>query len=226
MIINGPPCVAALFLQGRDTMSKVLLINGSPNAQGCTYTALREVEKSLNKNGVDTEIFQLGKGPIQGCTGCGGCGRNGKCVFDDRVNRLLERLDEFDGLVIGSPVYYASPNGALLAFLDRLFFAAGKKFAGKPGAAVVSCRRGGATAAFDVLNKYFSISNMPIVTSQYWNQIHGNTPEEALQDAEGLQTMRTLGENMACLIKCIQAGRAAGVPEPVYEKKQSTNFIR
>lgn len=226
MIINGPPCVAALFLQGRDTMSKVLLINGSPNAQGCTYTALREVEKSLNKNGVDTEIFQLGKGPIQGCTGCGGCGRNGKCVFDDRVNRLVERLDEFDGLVIGSPVYYASPNGALLAFLDRLFFAAGKKFAGKPGAAVVSCRRGGATAAFDVLNKYFSISNMPIVTSQYWNQIHGNTPEEALQDAEGLQTMRTLGENMAWLIKCIQAGRAAGVPEPVYEKKRSTNFIR
>ena len=226
MIINGPPCVAALFLQGRDTMSKVLLINGSPNAQVCTYTALREVEKSLNKNGVDTEIFQLGKGPIQGCTGCGGCGRNGKCVFDDGVNRLVERLDEFDGLVIGSPVYYASPNGALLAFLDRLFFAAGKKFAGKPGAAVVSCRRGGATAAFDVLNKYFSISNMPIVTSQYWNQIHGNTPEEALQDAEGLQTMRTLGENMAWLIKCIQAGRAAGVPEPVYEKKQSTNFIR
>ena len=226
MIINGPPCVAALFLQGRDTMSKVLLINGSPNAQGCTYTALREVEKSLNKNGVDTEIFQLGKGPIQGCTGCGGCGRNGKCVFDDGVNRLVERLDEFDGLVIGSPVYYASPNGALLAFLDRLFFAAGKKFAGKPGAAVVSCRRGGATAAFDVLNKYFSISNMPIVTSQYWNQIHGNTPEEALQDAEGLQTMRTLGENMAWLIKCIQAGRTAGVPEPVYEKKQSTNFIR
>ena len=226
MIINGPPCVAALFLQGRDTMSKVLLINGSPNAQGCTYTALREVEKSLNKNGVDTEIFQLGKGPVQGCTGCGGCGRNGKCVFDDGVNRLVERLDEFDGLVIGSPVYYASPNGALLAFLDRLFFAAGKKFAGKPGAAVVSCRRGGATAAFDVLNKYFSISNMPIVTSQYWNQIHGNTPEEALQDAEGLQTMRTLGENMAWLIKCIQAGRAAGVPEPVYEKKQSTNIIR
>ena len=207
-------------------MSKVLLINGSPNAQGCTYTALREVEKSLNKNGVETEIFQIGKGPVHGCTGCGGCGRTGKCVFDDGVNRLIGRLDEFDGLVIGSPVYYASPNGALLAFLDRLFFAAGKKFAGKPGAAVVSCRRGGATAAFDVLNKYFSISNMPIVTSQYWNQIHGNTPEEALQDAEGLQTMRTLGENMAWLIKCIQAGRAAGVPEPVYEKKQSTNFIR
>ena len=207
-------------------MSKVLLINGSPNKAGCTYTALLEVEKSLNKNGVETEIFQLGKGPVQGCTGCGGCGRNGKCVFDDGVNRLVERLDEFDGLVIGSPVYYASPNGALLAFLDRLFFAAGKKFAGKPGAAVVSCRRGGATAAFDALNKYFSISNMPIVTSQYWNQIHGNTPEEALQDTEGLQTMRTLGENMAWLIKCIQAGRIAGVPEPVYEKKQSTNFIR
>ena len=207
-------------------MSKVLLINGSPNAQGCTYTALREVEKSLNKNGVETEIFQIGRDPIQGCIGCRGCGKTGKCVFDDGVNRLAERLDEFDGLVIGSPVYFASPNGTLLAFLDRLFFSAGNKFTGKPGAAVVSCRRGGATAAFDVLNKYFSISNMPIVTSQYWNQIHGNTPEEALQDAEGLQTMRTLGENMAWLIKCIQAGRAAGVPDPVYEKKQKTNFIR
>ena len=207
-------------------MSKVLLINGSPNAQGCTYTALREVEKSLNKNGVETEIFQIGRDPVHGCTGCGGCVRNGKCVFDDGVNRLMERLDEFDGLVIGSPVYFASPNGTLLAFLDRLFFSAGNKFTGKPGAAVVSCRRGGASAAFDVLNKYFSICNMPIVTSQYWNQIHGNTPEEALQDAEGLQTMRTLGENMAWLIKCIRAGRIAGVPEPVYEKKQSTNFIR
>ena len=207
-------------------MSKVLLINGSPNAQGCTYTALREVEKSLNKNGVETEIFQIGRAPIQGCIGCRSCAKTGKCVFDDGVNQLAERADEFDGLVIGSPVYFASPNGTLLAFLDRLFFSAGNKFAGKPGAAVVSCRRGGATAAFDVLNKYFSICNMPIVTSQYWNQIHGNTPEEALQDAEGLQTMRTLGENMAWLIKCIQAGRAAGVPEPVYEKKQSTNFIR
>lgn len=207
-------------------MRKVLLINGSPNARGCTYTALREVEKSLNKNGVETEIFQIGRAPIQGCIGCRSCGKTGKCVFDDGVNRLAERLDEFDGLVIGSPVYFASPNGTLLAFLDRLFFSAGNKFTGKPGAAVVSCRRGGATAAFDVLNKYFSISNMPIVTSQYWNQIHGNTPEEALQDAEGLQTMRTLGENMAWLIKCIQAGRTAGVPDPVYEKKQKTNFIR
>ena len=128
--------------------------------------------------------------------------------------------------MIGSPVYFASPNGTLLAFLDRLFFSAGNKFTGKPGTAVVSCRRGGASAAFDVLNKYFSICNMPIVTSQYWNQIHGNTSEEALQDAEGLQTMRTLGENMAWLIKCIQAGRASGVPDPVYEKKQKTNFIR
>ena len=207
-------------------MSKVLLINGSPNAQGCTYTALREVEKSLNKNGVETEIFQIGRAPIQGCIGCRGCGKTGKCVFDDGVNRLAERADEFDGLVIGSPVYFASPNGTLLAFLDRLFFSAGNKFTGKPGTAVVSCRRGGASAAFDVLNKYFSICNMPIVTSQYWNQIHGNTSEEALQDAEGLQTMRTLGENMAWLIKCIQAGRTSGVPDPVYEKKQKTNFIR
>ena len=207
-------------------MSKVLLINGSPHQFGCTYTALRETADTLEKNGVETEILYLGTKPIAGCIACAKCHESGRCVFDDGVNQLLQRLDEFQGIVVGSPVYYASPNGALLAFLDRLFFAAGKKFAGKPGAAVVSCRRGGATAAFDVLNKYFSISNMPIVTSQYWNQIHGNTPEEALQDAEGLQTMRTLGENMAWLIKCIRAGRAAGVPEPVYEKKQSTNFIR
>ena len=207
-------------------MSKVLFINGSPNAQGCTYTALREVEKSLNKNGIETEIFQIGRDPVHGCTGCGGCGRNGKCVFDDGVNRLIERLDEFDGLVIGSPVYYASPNGALLAFLDRLFFAAGKRFAGKPGAAVVSCRRGGATAAFDVLNKYFSISNMPIVTSQYWNPIHGNTREEALQDAEGLHTMRTLARNMAYQLKMQEAAAAAGVEAPELEAKAWTNFIR
>ena len=208
-------------------MSKVLLINGSPNKAGCTYTALREVEKSLNKNGVETEIFQLGKGPVQGCTGCGGCGRNGKCVFDDGVNRLVERLDEFDGLVLGSPVYYASPNGALLAFLDRLFFAAGKKFAGKPGAAVVSCRRGGATAAFDVLNKYFSISNMPIVTSQYWNQVHGNNAEEVVQDEEGMQTMRVLGRNMAWMLKCFALGREHGVEYPAREEKRVwTNFIR
>ncbi len=207
-------------------MSKVLLINGSPNEHGCTYTALHEVEKSLNKNGVETEILYLGKGPIQGCTSCWGCGKTGKCVFDDGVNRLIARIEEFDGLVVGSPVYFSSPNGQLIAFLDRLFFAGGHKMAGKPAAAVVSCRRGGASAAFDVLNKYFTISNMPVVSSQYWNQIHGNTPEEALQDAEGLQTMRTLGENMAWLIKCIQAGRAAGVPEPAYERKLKTNFIR
>ena len=207
-------------------MSKVLLINGSPNERGCTYTALHEVEKSLNKNGVETEILYLGKGPVQGCTGCRACGKTGKCAFDDGVNRLIERLEEFDGLVVGSPVYFASPNGTLLAFLDRLFFAAGNKFAGKAAAAVVSYRRGGATAAFDVLNKYFTICNMAVVTSQYWNQIHGNTPEQALQDAEGLQTMRTLGENMAWLIKNIRAGGAAGVPEPEYEKKVKTNFIR
>ena len=143
-------------------MSEVLLINGSPNERGCTYTALHEVEKSLNKNGVETEILYLGKGPVQGCTGCRACGKTGKCAFDDGVNRLIERLEEFDGLVVGSPVYFASPNGTLLAFLDRLFFAAGNKFAGKAAAAVVSCRRGGATAAFDVLNKYFTICNMAI----------------------------------------------------------------
>ena len=207
-------------------MSKVLLINGSPNKVGCTFTALREVEKSLNKNGVETEILYLGKGPVQGCTGCRACGKTGKCAFDDGVNRLIERLEEFDGLVVGSPVYFASPNGTLLAFLDRLFFAAGNKFAGKAAAAVVSCRRGGATAAFDVLNKYFTISGMPIVSSQYWNQVHGNTPEEVVRDEEGMQTMRTLGENMAWLLRCIEAGRAAGVPEPKREMPVRTNFIR
>ena len=206
-------------------MSKVLFINGSPNAQGCTYTALREVEKSLNKNGVETEIFQIGRDPVHGCTGCGGCGRNGKCVFDDGVNRLIERLDEFDGLVIGSPVYFASPNGTLLAFLDRLFFSAGNKFAGKPGAAVVSCRRGGASAAFDRLNKYFTISRMPVVPSQYWNSVHGGAPGEAQEDVEGMQGMRTLARNMSFLMKSIALGKEKyGLP--AREKITFTNFVR
>ncbi len=205
---------------------KVLLINGSPNEYGCTYTALSEAAKSLNKNGIETEIYQIGKKAIAGCIDCGKCFETGKCVWNDDVNKLAERLDEFDGLIVGSPVYYAGPSGQITAFLDRLFYSAGRKLVKKPGAAVVSCRRGGATAAFDRLNKYFSINNMPIVTSQYWNQVHGNTPEQVMQDKEGLQTMRTLGENMAWLLKCIDAGRKAGVPEPQYEPQTMTNFIR
>ena len=206
-------------------MAKVLLINGSPNAQGCTYTALCEVAGALNKRSVETEIFQIGKKPISGCMACGGCYRTDKCVIDDLVNVAAEKLKDCDGVVIGSPVYYAAPSGQICAFLDRLFYSQGHVLAKKPGATVVSCRRGGATAAFDRLNKYFTINNMPVVSSQYWNQVHGFTPEDVRKDLEGLQTMRTLGENMAWLIRCIEAGRAAGVPEPVYEKRVSTNFI-
>ena len=207
-------------------MSKVLLINGSPNEKGCTYTALREMEKTLNACGIETEIFQLGTKPINDCIDCGRCSKDKRCVFDDAVNRVAARADEFDGFVFGSPVYYSGPTGSLTSFLDRLYSTASSKLKCKPGCCVVSCRRGGATAAYDRLNKYFGINSMPIVTSQYWNQIHGNTPEEVMQDAEGLQTMRTLAQNMAWLIKCIEAGRAAGIERPVYEPKTPTNFIR
>ncbi len=205
---------------------KVLLINGSPHENGCTYTALREVADTLEKQDIETEILYLGTKPMQGCIACGTCRETGHCVFDDLVNEVAGKADSIDGLIVGSPVYYAAPSGTLCAFLDRLFYSASGNFAGKSGAAVVSCRRGGATAAFDRLNKYFAISNMPIVTSQYWNQVHGNTPEEVRQDAEGLQTMRTLGLNMAWLLKSIQAGKEAGIPAPTYEDKIGTNFIR
>lgn len=207
-------------------MSKVLLINGSPHERGCTWTALHELEMTLSKNGVETELFYLGSAPVSGCTGCRACFKTGRCVIDDKVNELLCRLDEFDGIVVGSPVYYGGPNGHLCAFLDRLFYVGGKKMAGKLASAVVSCRRGGATSAFERLNMYFSMSNMILVGSQYWNQIHGNRAEEAMQDAEGLQTMRTLGENMAWLLRCIEAGDKSHVKRPEYEPKTPTNFIR
>ena len=207
---------------------KVLLINGSPHEKGCTFTALHEVAESLNKNGIETEIYWIGKKAVQGCAACWGCSKLGRCVFnDDGVNTLNARAEEFDGLIIGSPVYYAGPAGSLCAFLDRFFLSGGaEKWAGKLAACVVSCRRGGASAAFDRLNKYFTICNMPVVSSQYWNQVHGNSPEEVMQDLEGLQTMRTLGVNMAYLLKCIDAGRKAGVPEPEREEQTATNFIR
>lgn len=207
-------------------MSKILLINGSPNEEGCTYTALSELKAQLEKNGVDTELLYLGTQPISGCTACRACGKLGKCVIDDAVNTVGERLSEFDGIVLGSPVYYGAPSGQLCAFLDRLFFAYGGKMAGKLAASVVSCRRGGSTAAFDRLNKYPAMNNMIIVGSQYWNQIHGSNATQAREDAEGLQTMRTLGENMAWLLRCIEAGKAADVPLPRYEKRIATNFIR
>lgn len=204
---------------------KVLLINGSPNEKGCTYTALTEVGKTLEKHGIDTEILYLGKKPVAGCIACGKCHETGKCVFQDAVNEVAAKLDEYDGIIVGSPVYYAGPSGQLTAFLDRLFYPNEAKMAGKLAAAVVSCRRGGASAAFDRLNKYFLISNMHVVGSQYWNQVHGFTPEDVRKDKEGLQTMRTLGENMAWLFKCIEAGRKAGVPFPVYEPRMRTHFI-
>ena len=205
---------------------KVLLINGSPHKEGCTFTALNEVAKTLEKNGIETEILYLGVKPIAGCIACGKCSQLGKCFIDDKVNEILARCDEFDGLVIGSPVYYAGPSGQIRAFLDRLFYAGGRRFAGKPGAAVVSCRRGGATAAFDQLNKYFTISSMPIVSSQYWNQVHGAYAEQVLQDEEGMQTMRTLGNNMAWLLKCIQLGKENGITLPKREPPVWTNFVR
>jgi len=206
---------------------KVLLVNGSPNKKGCTFTALCEVEKELNRQDIETEIFYIGKKPIRGCTACGKCSETGKCVFDDdAVNVALVKADKSNGFVFGSPVHYAGPSGFIKSFLDRCFFAGSDVFAYKPGAAIVSCRRAGATAALDQLNKYFTINNMPVVSSQYWNMVHGNTLEDVLQDLEGLQTMRALGRNLAWLLKSIQAGKKAGVALPETEERIWTNFIR
>lgn len=206
---------------------KVLLVNGSPNKKGCTDTALGEVEKELNKQDIETEVFYIGKKPIRGCTACAKCLESGKCVFDDdAVNIALDKAEKSDGFIFGSPVHYAGASGFITSFLDRCFFAGSDRFAYKPGAAVVSCRRGGATAAFDQLNKYFTISNMPVVSSQYWNMVHGNTPQEVVQDLEGMQIMRTLGRNMAWLLKAIEAARKTGIVPPVPEERIWTNFIR
>ena len=171
-------------------------------------------------------MFNLGTSPIAGCMGCGVCFKTGKCVFDDVVNKFLEKIEEADGFVFGSPVHYAAASGALTSFMDRVFYGRRKLFSNKVGAAVVSCRRGGASAAFDQINKYFTISNMPVAPSQYWNQVHGTNPEEVKKDLEGMQTMRTLGNNMAWLLKCIEAGKNAGIPFPENEVITSTNFIR
>lgn len=205
---------------------KVILVNGSPKKNGCTYTALTEVAGALEKNGIETEIFQVGNKPLAGCMGCGACLKTGKCFMDDTVNEFVEKAKEADGFVFGSPVHYAAASGAITSFLDRAFYGKGSVFAGKPGASVVSCRRGGASAAFDQLNKYFTISSMPVVSSQYWNQVHGTTPEEVRKDEEGMQTMRTLGNNMAWLLKCIELGKKEGISFPEGEKKIATNFIR
>ena len=200
----------------------ILLVNGSPHQHGCTYTALCEVEKALHEDGVATSWFHLGKGPIRGCIACDGCKKTNRCVFDDAANTLIEAIIAADGMVLGSPVYYAGPNGALCALMDRVFYAAARRnFSGKIGSAVVSCRRAGASAALDRLNKYFSITRMPIASSQYWNMVHGNTPDEVRQDEEGMQIMRTLGHHMARLVLA-----TSGLPLPVQEASVHTNFIR
>ena len=205
----------------------VLLLNGSPHAQGCTYTSLAEVAGALESCGVETEIFQLGTEPIRGCVACGGCSAGKGCVLPEgRVNDFIGKMAKADGLVVGSPVYYASANGALISFLDRAFYAGGDCFAHKPAAAVASARRAGTTATLDELNKYFTIKQMPVVSSTYWNMVHGHSPEEVRQDREGLQTMRNLGRNMAWLLKCIALGRTQGIEPPAAESGNWTNFIR
>ena len=205
---------------------KVLLVNGGPHREGCTHTALREIADVLEEQGIETEEFWVGNEPLAGCIACGACAETGECFRKDAVNRFLEKAGAADGFVFGSPVHYAAASGALTSFLDRVFYAGGSRLAGKPGAAVVSCRRGGASAAFDQINKYFTINRMPVVASQYWNAVHGRVPEDVLRDEEGMQIMRTLGRQMAWLLLCIQAGRAAGVPAPEREPTLRTNFIR
>ena len=205
---------------------KVLLINGSPHAQGCVFTSLTEIAQELNKQEIETQIFHIGTKPVIGCQACFACMETGYCVFKaDPVNECIDLAAAADGLIIGSPVYYASINGSLKAFLDRLFFLKSHKYNLKPAAGIVNCRRGGSTAAFDQLNKYFTISGMPVVSSQYWNMTHGTAPEEVKQDLEGLQIMRTLARNMAWLLKCIDHAKAT-IPLPAREEWTATNFIR
>ena len=205
---------------------KVLLLNGSPHEKASTYTALSEVAAAQESDGVTAEILWVGASPTMGCMGCGGCRKIGYCVRDDVVNQIIDQLEDCDGLVVGSPVHYAAASGQITCIMDRLFYAASGKLRHKPGAAVVSARRGGTTAALDQLNKYFTINQMPVVSSRYWNMVHGNTPDEVRRDEEGLSVMRTLGHNMAWLIKCIAAAQAAGVGMPVEEPPARTNFIR
>lgn len=204
---------------------KVLLINGSPRTEGNTYVALCEMEKVFKEEGIETEILHVGNQSIRGCIACGSCAKNGKCVFDDIVNEAAPKFEECDGIVVGSPVYYASANATLIAFLDRLFYSAGFDKTMKVGVSVVAARRGGLSATFDELNKYFTISGMPVASSQYWNSIHGRTAGEAKEDKEGLQTMRVLARNMTFLMKSIELGREKyGLPQK--EEKVSTHFIR
>ena len=207
---------------------KVLLLNGSSRPSGCTYTALREVAVSLEVAGIETEILFLGNEPVRDCTACGTCAKvPGKCVFDDDiVNRIIEKARGADGFIFGTPVYYAHPSGRILSVLDRVFYAGKSAFIHKPAAAIASARRAGTTATMDVLQKYFTISQMPVVTSTYWTMVHGKQPEDVLKDEEGLQTMRNLASNMVWMLRCIEAGKAAGIQPPQEEFGARTHFIR
>lgn len=205
---------------------KVLLVNGSPHEKGCTYTSLREVADALEQNGIGTEIHWIGRGEIPGCKACGYCKKKGECVIDDDTNGIGRRIDEFDGFVFGSPVYYSGPAGQICSWMDRFFYSYGGRLRGKAGACIVNARRGGNSASFERLNQYFLICGMVVPGSQYWNMTHGNTVDEVRKDAEGMQTMRALGSNMAWILKCIEAGKKAGVELPDPEPRVRTNFIR
>ena len=207
---------------------KVLLLNGSPHEKGCTYTALCEVAGALEKNGIETEIFQIGNKPVAGCIGCGSCRKTGRCVFEGGVNEFVEKAKEADGFIFGSPVYYANASGQISSFLDRAFYSNGsyEAFRFKPGAAIAVARRGGTTAALDALNKYFGIAQMPTAGSTYWNMVHGLYAEEAPQDEEGMQTMRNLARNMAWMMRCFAEGKKHGIPYPQTETNACTNFIK
>ena len=205
---------------------RILMLNGSPRPNGNTFLALSEIGKQLKEEGIDYEIFQIGGAPIRDCLGCGKCTENG-CVFtDDRVNEFIAKAKDADGFVFGTPVYYAHPSGRILSFLDRAFYSGSGAFRFKPGSAVAVARRGGTTASFDCLNKYFGISQMPVIGSTYWNNVHGAAPGEAAFVAEGLQTMRNLARNLAWMLKCFEAGKKSGIPLPETEKGNRTNFIR
>ena len=206
---------------------KVLLVNGSQHQHGCTHTALQEIATELQKQGVETEEFWCGNKAIMGCQGCGHCAESKRCwKGDDTVNAFLEKVAETDGFIFGTPVHFAGTSGFIKPFMDRAFCSKLSIFFNKPAAAIVSCRRGGAQGAFEDMNRYFTIACMPVVSSQYWNEVHGNTPDEVVQDLEGMQTMRQLGRNMAWMLKCIEAGKAAGVELPEHDKQIRTNFIQ
>ena len=210
---------------------KVLLLNGSPNEKGCTYTALNEMAKVLNNENIDTEIFYIGTEAIAPCRGCRACAKLEKCIINDKVNELLDKIYEYDAFVIGSPVHYASASGVISPFLDRLFYAGSRKiaknpFKHKPGVAIASCRRAGSTATLDQLNKYFLINQMPLISGRYWNMVHGNTPEEVVQDLEGMQNVRIVARNLAWHLKCKELALKNGIEPPETEEVIYTNYIR